>query len=325
MTQTSPLNRFAFLSLDSDDEEEQQPQSLEVALIPTTSTAIVLASDLPTSSDNTSSSSFSLISTTRRRCHGTVKVLIDGDGDILAPHSIRRGKAGGREIAETLHAYVSSYCLNQRIEMPIPRHYLVNVYVNKEGLGNHLEMNGLATKAELEDFVRGFNSSRPMFYITDTGNEEQGADQAIINELHYWTSSNDCSLLLLGGLHDKGYRQHLLELPPISRAKVTLVQTNNRAHESYENLGLQRVNLQPMFLDVSFPRFYYLTPRELTRLFHSNNGTQRMEAAGTITWATVEKLHNVHTATTSLQLPPTSKNSQGNEISYHHERRERLR
>ncbi|KAL8279611.1 hypothetical protein RQP46_007924 [Phenoliferia psychrophenolica] len=182
----------------------------------------------------------------RRRTSGTVKVLIDGDGDILQPKLIRQGKEGGRAVADAMYKYLVNHCFTKRVHLPIPKHYLLDVFVNLEGFGTHLELNKFATKDQLKAFVQGFNSSRPMFYITDTGNEPQGADRAILD---YWTENDDCHALFIGGLHDHGYLRPLLQLSPSARAKVTLLPTNDRALASYQRLGFPMMtDLQPLFL-----------------------------------------------------------------------------
>lgn len=114
-----------------------------------------------------------------------VIVLLDGDKTLFLDRFVRAGEQGGKDAANKLSTDMSDY-VSQHLPNVVSPKIVVRVYANVRGLGNMYHQTGTLDKASMiDDFVRGFNESGPLFDFVDVGQGKGNADDKIAGMLPY--------------------------------------------------------------------------------------------------------------------------------------------
>jgi hypothetical protein len=105
-------------------------------------------------------------------------VLLDGGGIIFKDEYLQQGEQGGHNAAEKLHAALQEY-VSGNFPINSPK-IITKMYVNLKGLSDLCVRGGVTTEpALIEDFVRGFNASYPLFDLIDIGSGKESAHDKI--------------------------------------------------------------------------------------------------------------------------------------------------
>ncbi|MCJ1372024.1 hypothetical protein MMC20_003245 [Loxospora ochrophaea] len=148
-----------------------------------------------------------------------VLVLIDGDGMIFDDRFIHRGEVGGKEAAGILWGTVRDYVDKNVPDLSSDYKIVTRVYANLKGLGEVCNRSGILEKPSIiEDFARGFTSSKQLFDFVDVGYGKDRADDKLseLFKLHLYNCH--CRQIIFGCSHDNGYARLLEEIAdePIS-------------------------------------------------------------------------------------------------------------
>ena len=103
-----------------------------------------------------------------------VVALIDGDGTIFIEEYLARGREGGRDAAHALNERILEACGGDAHRSGL--RVLVNVYLNRSGMGRTLLRSGVCTSQEFFAFCEGFTQVRE----TDPGVLFQSTDKTIM-------------------------------------------------------------------------------------------------------------------------------------------------
>jgi hypothetical protein len=107
-----------------------------------------------------------------------VTVLIDGDAAYFDPELIKKRSDGGAKAAHMLFTEIK-----QHLESLYPGSepaVMVHIFANLAGLGGKLfQINAINGVNDVFDFVRGFNTSQPLFNIVDVGHGKEKADHKL--------------------------------------------------------------------------------------------------------------------------------------------------
>ncbi|RMZ85617.1 hypothetical protein DV737_g546, partial [Chaetothyriales sp. CBS 132003] len=99
-----------------------------------------------------------------------VMVLIDGDGTIFSKALLSRGEGGGKEAATRL-ALAASDLVAQRLPHLESPKLVLRIYADLVALSDLLVRSQIIdSPSTLDDFLRGFNSSKAFFDFVDAGN-----------------------------------------------------------------------------------------------------------------------------------------------------------
>ncbi|TXT16059.1 hypothetical protein VHUM_00562 [Vanrija humicola] len=156
-------------------------------------------------------------------------VLIDGDGLIFLDEHLRKGFAGGQQAARALVASLPKlaggvFALTSSAPSPrtdstddAPTHELgavvVNVFVNKSGLGHALLRSGSIPSWGVYDaFWQGFSAAHELFSVTDVGHGKEATDAKVREHLRLYVSNRQCGTVFLGASHDNSYTSVLQSL-----------------------------------------------------------------------------------------------------------------
>lgn len=116
-------------------------------------------------------------------------VLIDGDNLVFDDAYIRKGYAGGQQAARALQAAVAGESEGA---------VLVNVFVNKSGLGHALLKAGTCSWAIYEAFWQGFGAADPLWTVCDAGHSQDAVDAKIAAHLRLLAQNRQCVSVVLG-------------------------------------------------------------------------------------------------------------------------------
>ncbi|KAL1413237.1 hypothetical protein Q8F55_000990 [Vanrija albida] len=153
-------------------------------------------------------------------------VLIDGDGLIFQDEHLRKGFAGGQQAARALVASLPKLAGGVFVTAPSPRsdstddaptHELgsvvVNVFVNKSGLGHTLLRTGSIPSWSVYDaFWLGFSAAHDLFSVIDVGHGKEATDAKVREHLKLYASHRQCGTIFLGASHDNSYATVLQSL-----------------------------------------------------------------------------------------------------------------
>jgi hypothetical protein len=92
---------------------------------------------------------------------------------------LRNGEQGGKDAANQLIATLNEY-VAQNLPNVISPKIVTHVFANIKGLGDACYNTGIVYKpSAVDDFVRGFNDSQPLFDFVDIGQGKDSADDKI--------------------------------------------------------------------------------------------------------------------------------------------------
>ncbi|OOO10990.1 hypothetical protein OAory_01074600 [Aspergillus oryzae] len=108
-----------------------------------------------------------------------IVVLLDGGGIIFKDEYLQQGEQGGHDAAKKLYSALQDYVSGNFPTINSPR-VITKMYVNVKGLSDLCVRGGVTTEPSLiEDFVRGFNASYPLFDLVDIGAGKESAHDKI--------------------------------------------------------------------------------------------------------------------------------------------------
>ncbi|GAB1193835.1 hypothetical protein APSETT444_003068 [Aspergillus pseudonomiae] len=108
-----------------------------------------------------------------------IVVLLDGGGIIFKDEYLQQGEQGGQNAAKKLHSALQDYVSGNFPTINSPK-VITKMYVNVKGLSDLCVRGGVTTEPSLiEDFVRGFNASYPLFDLVDIGPGKESAHDKI--------------------------------------------------------------------------------------------------------------------------------------------------
>ena len=106
-------------------------------------------------------------------------MLLDGGGIIFKDEYLQQGEQGGHDAAKKLYSTLQDYVSCNFPAINCPR-VITKMYVNVKGLSELCVRGGVTTEPSLiEDFVRGFNASYPLFDLVDIGAGKESAHDKI--------------------------------------------------------------------------------------------------------------------------------------------------
>ena len=101
-------------------------------------------------------------------------MLLDGDGMIFNDELLQQGEQGGRSAAVQLSTALQDYVDSNFPGIASPK-IMTKIYTNVKGLSDMCVRGGiLHEQSLLDDFVRGFNESIPLFDMVDVGVGKDG-------------------------------------------------------------------------------------------------------------------------------------------------------
>ncbi|KAK8845589.1 hypothetical protein IAR55_006305 [Kwoniella newhampshirensis] len=186
---------------------------------------------------------------------GFSAVLIDGDGLIFQESLIQAGYTGGQRAAQTLLSALPNLAASSSInsndtgrEIIVeavgsilsssqvnldgkidgqPKDIgsvIVQVFLNKSGLGSALKQTGLIPSWGVYDlFWQGFSASHELFTVIDVGGGKEASDAKIREYLKLYARNEQCEMIVLGASHDNGYANILSSLQTESRLSKLLL------------------------------------------------------------------------------------------------------
>ena len=182
---------------------------------------------------------------------------------------LQKGEEGGREAATRLHAAVQDHVARNLPQISHPK-IITRIYANARGLSETCCRSGITTRlSTLDDFIRGFNSSKCCFDFVDCGSGKDRTDSKIHGGSHctihlvlhltdyavteffkIYLHNLHCHQIFLGCSHDNGYARLLEELLGHAKdtEKVTLLEGTPFEREL--------VNLKNSFKVVKFQEIF---------------------------------------------------------------------
>ncbi|WWD22538.1 hypothetical protein CI109_107031 [Kwoniella shandongensis] len=186
---------------------------------------------------------------------GFTAVLIDGDGLIFQESLIQSGYAGGQRAAQTLLSALPNLAASSSIsdnsnglevtveaDGTVTSHsptdsegkssaqskelgsVIVQVFLNKSGLGTALKQTGLVPNWGVYDlFWQGFSAAHELFTVIDVGGGKEATDTKIREYLKVYARNAQCEMIVLGASHDNGYANILSSLQTESRLSKLLL------------------------------------------------------------------------------------------------------
>jgi hypothetical protein len=119
----------------------------------------------------------------RQNADPFVLVLIDGNGMIFHQNLLNKGIEGGQIAANAINNAVLDWARTNVPETPDEVKAVVRVYANVRNIADGCAKAGIITyPGQLEDFVRGFTSTDPLFDFVDVGTAKDAADEKVVGE-----------------------------------------------------------------------------------------------------------------------------------------------
>ncbi|THC88446.1 hypothetical protein EYZ11_012109 [Aspergillus tanneri] len=113
-----------------------------------------------------------------------IVALLDGAGMIFKDEFLQQGEQGGLNAAAKLHSALYDYVAGNFPGIKSPK-IITKILVNVKGLGELCVRGGVTTELSLiEDFVRGFNTSFPLFEMLDIGTGKGSAHDKIADSAY---------------------------------------------------------------------------------------------------------------------------------------------
>ncbi|KAF5859380.1 hypothetical protein ETB97_002940 [Aspergillus alliaceus] len=138
-----------------------------------------------------------------------IVVLLDGGGIIFKDEYLQQGEQGGQNAAEKLHSALQDYVFGNFPTINSPK-IITKMYTNVKGLSDLCLRGGVTTEPSLvDDFVRGFNASYPLFDLVDIGAGKESAHDKIGEAFRLNLYNCHCHQIFLGCSQDSAYAQIL--------------------------------------------------------------------------------------------------------------------
>ncbi|KAL3436186.1 hypothetical protein BDV09DRAFT_51445 [Aspergillus tetrazonus] len=140
-----------------------------------------------------------------------IVVLLDGDGMIFKDELLQLGEQGGRRAAKELSFAVENYVADNFPTIISPK-IVTKMYVNMKALCDACIRTGVVMDPSLlDEFVRGFNSSFPLFDLIDVGTGKNAAHDKIKETFTLHLYNCHCHQIFLGCSEESPYLQTLEE------------------------------------------------------------------------------------------------------------------
>ncbi|KAL4980079.1 hypothetical protein BDW66DRAFT_125577 [Aspergillus desertorum] len=140
-----------------------------------------------------------------------IVVLLDGDGMIFKDEFLQLGEEGGRKAAKELSFAVENYVADNFPTIISPK-IVTKMYVNMKALCDACIRAGVTTDPSLlDEFVRGFNSTFPLFDLMDVGTGPNAAHYKIKETFKLHLYNCHCHQIFLGCSEESPYLQTLEE------------------------------------------------------------------------------------------------------------------
>ncbi|KZT60349.1 hypothetical protein CALCODRAFT_130643 [Calocera cornea HHB12733] len=181
-------------------------------------------------------------------------VIIDGDGLIFSAALLAQGAEGGRLAAQSLRERVrqalgASQSANAEI--------IVNVYMNKQGLGGILVKNAKTMWPTFEKFIEGFITAHELNSIVDCGRGKEASDAKVRANLRLFADVAACKLIVLGASHDNGYSSILHSLTAENKLdKILLLKGYNVLAQELKAFENRVVDIPGLFMSEKLPPFF---------------------------------------------------------------------
>ncbi|KZO96908.1 hypothetical protein CALVIDRAFT_536830 [Calocera viscosa TUFC12733] len=181
-------------------------------------------------------------------------VIIDGDGLIFSAALLSQGTEGGRLAAQSLRERVrqalgAAQSSNAEI--------IVNVYMNKQGLGGILVKNGKTSWPTFEKFIEGFVTGHELNSIIDCGRGKEASDAKVRANLRLYADIAACKLILLGASHDNGYSSILHSLTAENKLdKILILKGYNVLAQELKAFETRVVDIPGLFMSEKLPTFH---------------------------------------------------------------------
>ncbi|EKM59407.1 uncharacterized protein PHACADRAFT_249875 [Phanerochaete carnosa HHB-10118-sp] len=172
-----------------------------------------------------------------------VVCLVDGDGSVFSLSLIARGRTGGSDAATRLTEGIKQYFATEQFQLH------VWIFVNKSGLSEALRRNAKEdARAQLDNFIHGFNQAAGRFMMIDVGQGKEAADAKIRACLEAELKLVETSRIIFAGCHDNGYISALR--PPITdgnKDKLVLLPAHKDMAAGFPSLELPVLRIPGLF------------------------------------------------------------------------------
>ncbi|KAA8648232.1 CCCH zinc finger protein [Aspergillus tanneri] len=155
-----------------------------------------------------------------------IVALLDGAGMIFKDEFLQQGEQGGLNAAAKLHSALYDYVAGNFPGIKSPK-IITKILVNVKGLGELCVRGGVTTELSLiEDFVRGFNTSFPLFEMLDIGTGKGSAHDKIAEAFKLNLYNCHCHQIFLGCSQDSAYARMLEDILRDTdlRGRVSLIE-----------------------------------------------------------------------------------------------------
>jgi len=181
-------------------------------------------------------------------------VLLDGDGLIFSAALLAQGAEGGRLAAQSLRERVRQALTGTQ---SAHAEIIVNVYMNKQGLGAVLVKNAKTSWYTFEKFIDGFVTGHELNVIVDCGRGKEASDAKVRANLRLFADVSACKLILLGASHDNGYSSILHSLTAENKLdKILLLKGYNILAQELKAFHNRVVDISGLFMSEKLPTFY---------------------------------------------------------------------
>ncbi|OJJ37532.1 hypothetical protein ASPWEDRAFT_39231 [Aspergillus wentii DTO 134E9] len=138
-----------------------------------------------------------------------VIVLLDGDGLIFMDDFLQQGEQGGQNAATQLSTALEDYISSNFPSITTPK-IMTKIYANVKGLSDLCVKGGIINEPTLlDDFVRGFNGTVPLFDLVDIGAGNDKAHDKIGEVFQVYLYNCHCHQIFLGCSNDSEYAEIL--------------------------------------------------------------------------------------------------------------------
>ncbi|OJJ51198.1 hypothetical protein ASPZODRAFT_127223 [Penicilliopsis zonata CBS 506.65] len=125
-------------------------------------------------------------------------VLLNGDSIIFNETYLQQGEIGGRKAAQQLWDTLQDYIIENFSGTLQPK-IMVRLYTNVKLLKELCEKAGIVDDpAQIDSFIEGFNTSKALFDIVNTGSDRDQADKKITEIFRLHLYNCHCHQILIG-------------------------------------------------------------------------------------------------------------------------------
>ncbi|EJU03075.1 hypothetical protein DACRYDRAFT_21405, partial [Dacryopinax primogenitus] len=134
---------------------------------------------------------------------------------------------------------------------------LLNVYMNRQGLGGILVKNGKTTWPTFEKFVEGFVTGHELNAIIDCGRGKEATDAKVRANLRLFADVSACKLIVLGASHDNGYSSILHSLTAENKLdKILILKGYDVLAQELRAFQNRIVEIPGLFMSDKLPPFH---------------------------------------------------------------------